>query len=446
MFTNFHTFRTRSLSFGEALEAHPMMLPATKAVMDRRAPGARAVDFAPLRELWEGLCGVIAADRATTVMPKCVEWTMPVEYAVVIRRSAGVTTAFAYCELAAALAKVRDLGDDFEVRKAMLEGWRAFEMRRQEANSVQEGFGCDESQSWLTMRDIEDQSGEEGLKRKMLAIAQLAGRLFESFGYTRKDIPNADPEEATGATIGGDIDRLLPTELALLGDDETADMQAMKILAAQATEIQMQGKEAKCRGPLVLVLDESGSMHDGENGYTARRSGKAYAGRNTWAKACAVALTRIAWSEDRPVVAVHFGSGTETQDVPKDDYRAMFEMARSFMSGGTNFGSALRTGLVEVGDLASKGFAGADIMLVTDGVDDDHAAHNAAIDAMDAQSIRLWTVAIGEQIPSNDPVHKRAERYTFATDRQLGDPDTATALAGGLSAAALGNDPDFTLN
>jgi len=442
MFTNLHSFRSRSLSFADALEAHPMMLAPTKQILNQRARGTKAVDFAPLSELWDSLRGEVL-QAPVSVMPKCVEWTLPVEYAVVLRRSAGVTTAFAYCELVTALAWVRDLKDDFEVRQAMVAGWRAFEARRQEANDVREGFGCDDSQSWLTMRDIEDQSGAAELKRKMVAIAKLAGRLFESFGYQRKDSLNDAPEEATGATTGGNLDRLLPTELALLGDDDTSDQQAMKILKAQATEIQMQGKESKSRGPLVLVIDESGSMHDGENGAVR---GTRYAGRNTWAKACAVALTRIAWSEDRPVVAVHFGMGTEVQEVPKDDYRAMFEMARSFMSGGTNFGSALRSGVAEVGDLASKGFAGADIMLITDGVDHDHAAHNVAIDAMDAQGIKLWTVAIGENIPDTDPVRKRAERYTFATDRQLSDSATATAIGEGLNDAAMGNPPDFTLN
>lgn len=443
MFSNIRTFRSQVLDFQSALETHPMMLEPTKKLLDQKQRGAKAADYAPLRELWDGLCGSHDPETVTTVMAKCVEWTMPPEYAIVIRRSAGVTTAFAYCELAASLLRVRDLTDDLEVRQAMVEGWRNFEKRRQEANEVEEGFGCNEAQSWLTMRDIEDHSGEADLKAKMIAIAKLAGRLFRSFGYQRKDHPNEDPEEAVGAVQGGDVDRLLPTELAMLADDDTADLQAMKILKKQATEIQMQGKESKSRGPLVMAIDESGSMHDGRVGYSGTQK---FAGRNTWAKACAVALTRIAWSEDRPVVAVHFGMGVEVQDVPKDDYRALFEMARSFLSGGTNFGSALTAGLKEVGDLASKGFAGADIVLITDGVDYDHAAHNRVIDAMDQQAVRLWTVAIGENIPKEDPVRKRAERYTYATDRQLGNPDTAVEIGEGLNQAAMGNPPDFTLN
>lgn len=446
MFNNIRTFTQRSLTYREALDEHPMMLEPTKLVMTHAQQTGEAALYAPLRELWGGLCGSVDPSQSSTVIPRCVDWTMPPEYAVVIRRSAGVTTAFAFCELAKSLMKVRDLNDDFEVRRAFLEGWKEFERRRQEANQVQEGFGCDDSQSWSTLRDIvDDKSDEDDLKRKMLAIAELAGRLYTSFSYQHKNQPNEDPEEAVGARQGGTIDRILPTELALLGDDETSDLQALKILKRQATELEMKGVEAKSRGPMVIAIDESGSMHDGDAGHF-NRSTKPYAGRNTWAKAAAVALTRIAWQENRAVVAVHFAYGTEVQSVPKDDYRAMFEMARSFLSGGTSLSAAMRTSLAQVGDLEAQGLAGADILLVTDGVEHDYAAQNRIIDEMDAKGVRLWTVAIGESCEPEHPIRKRAERYTFATDRQLGDSAASVDLAEGLNQAAMGNPPDFTLN
>jgi len=445
MFTNIRTFKARFLGFKAALERHPMILPATQEFMQTKTPRVKlAVDCKFLSELWHGLCGTIDPQHAKTVIPNCVDWTMPPEYAAVIRRSAGVTTAFAYCEIAKVLKSVQDLNDDFEVRQAMIEGWKEFEKRRQEANNVQEGFGCDESQSWLTLRDINDVKDADELKQKMIAIAKLAGRMYEKFGYQRKDQPNDDPEEAIGATTGGDIDRVLPTELAMLGDPDTADVQAMKILQDRATITQMKGREAKTRGPLVLVIDESGSMHDGDNGWGVTRN--KYAGRNTWAKAAAVALTRIAWSEDRAVVAVHFGNGTEVQPVPKDDHRALFEMARCFLGGGTNFGSALAQGREEVGDLAAQGHTGADIVLITDGEDHDHKAHTRQIDRMDADGIKLWTVAIGCDIRQDSPVRDRAERYTYASDDRLSNPNTATDLADGLNDAAMGNPPDYSLN
>ncbi len=445
---NIRTTLARRMSFEDALDLQPMILPVVKLFMEQRVlPQAKgravlAKNVPVLVELWDGLCGVQDYDGLRTCMAQCVDFTIPPEFVPVVRRSAAITTAFAFCEHVKQLLHVRDLDDDLEERAAMVRGWAEFEKRRQEANQVKEGFGCDESQSWQTLRDItDDKSKDPQLLTKITKIAELAGRMYEHFGYHRKDQKNDDPQEATGAKTGGDIERLLPTEIALLGDEDTADHQAMKILQDNAAIMQMEGVESKFRGPLVLVVDESGSMHDGQNGWNGTR---AFAGRNTWAKACCVALTRIAWSEDRAVVCVHFGNGTVVQPVPKDDYRAMFEMARHFLSGGTNFGSALSQGIREVGDLEKAGKEGADILLISDGEEPDWGTHNRQIDRMDAQGIQLWTVAIGDDFDPEAPVRKRAQRYTYATDRQLGDPNTATELAHGLDQAAKGNDP--TLN
>jgi len=431
-------------TFRQALNFNAMMQDPTKEFLQRREPRVtKALGSTYLPDLWGGIMGTADYDKCSTVLASCVDLTMPVDYMTIIRRVSGVVAAFAYCVLVKELTDTNvDLKDDFDVRQAMERGWKNFDQRAQEANNVKEGFGCDKSQSWQTLRDI---GTEPDVKAKMLAIAKLAGRMFESFGYHKKEHPNEDPEEVTGATTGLQLDRVLDSELALLADNDTEDMQAMKILQGRATITQMAGKEEKTRGPLVLALDESASMHDGGIGASwganGRRTGT-YAGRNTWAKACAVALTRIAWSENRPVRCVHFGYGTVVQEVPRDDTKALFEMARSFLSGGTSFGSALKQSREVVGDLEADGFAGADIVLITDGEDYDIEFHNREIDYMDRDDIKLWTVAIGEDIGADNPVRKRAERYTYAADRQLGNSHTATQLAAGLDKAAMATDPN----
>jgi hypothetical protein len=440
MFHNIRTFQRQRFSFAEALEFHQQVVEVCKQVMKTRFAKLKTPNqSAHLVELWEALQGIPDITGCQTKIPQCVDATIPPEYVPVIRGLGGVVAAFAFCELAKALTRVNDLDDDFEIRMAFVEGWAEFEQRRQQANLIQEGMGCDKSQSWLTLRDIEDKSGHGGLLKQILAISNLAGRMYEKFGYQRKDHPNDDPEEVKGAKLGGDIDRVLPTELAMLGDEELADMQAMKLLTDNAPVLEMEGRESKCRGPLVLCIDESGSMSDSH-------AAPAYHGRNTWAKAAAVALTRIAWQENRPVKVCHFGSGSEAQDVPKDDHRALFEMARSFLSGGTCFSVAFKRGRQLVGDLEAEGFKGADIVMITDGEDDDYDDYDKQIDEMHASGIKLWTVAIGEDIDRENPVRKRCERYTFAADSKLGNPNAASDLAQGLNQAAMGNEPDWGLN
>lgn len=429
-------------TFAQALNWNNMMKAPTKEFLQTRQPNVpRAIDSDYLAEIWGGLMGTVDVDDEITVMASCVDFTMPVQYAAIIRRSGGVTAAFAYCELVKQVQGVSKLKDDYEVRQAMARAWTEFENRVQEANNIQEGYGCDDSQSWLALREIGKSPKSQKLKDKMLAIAKLAGRMFKSFGYQRREHPNKDPEEVVGATTGPNLDRVLSSELALLADDDTEDAAAMKILEHKATITEMEGMEEKTRGPLVLCIDESGSMHDGDLGPRIWSGASMWNGRNTWAKACAVALTRIAWSENRPVRAVHFGNGTEVQDIPKDDMRALFEMARSFVSGGTSFGSALKRGRAVVGDLEADGFKGADIMLITDGEDGDYKSHNREIDHMDRDGVKLWTIAIGESISTDAPVRKRAEKYTYAADRELGRQSTAVKLAEGLDKAAMGNKP-----
>lgn len=441
-FRSFDYFRgqRKVLTFAEALNSHNMMKEPVKAYLEK-AGIRRAIDCDVLVELWDGLMGVVSEEDAKTCIPLCVDGTMPVHYTNIIRKRAGTAAAFAFCEITKVLTGLDDVTDDFEVRRVMKLAWLAFEKRDQEANTIQDGYGCGTGASWMTMRDIGTGPKSQRFMDKMMSIAALAGRMFESFGYHHKTHPNDSPEEVTGATTGSNIERIMSDEIALLGDDDLKESQTMKILEGKANIREMKGVEEKNRGPLVLVIDESGSMHDGDLGDHIWSGCKLWNGRNTWAKACAIALTRIAWSEDRPVRVVHFGDSTEVQEIPKDDHRALFEMSRCFLSGGTSFGTALKRGRKVVGDLAADGFEGADIVLITDGDDWDHKFHNREIDHMDAANIRLWTIAIGEALDANVPVVRRAEKYTYAPDRELGNYQTAIKLAQGLDKAALGNNP-----
>ncbi len=450
MDSNLRTFgyydqgRRKLPTFAQALNWNNMMKPPTKEFLVAHHPPntkTKAIESEYLTEVWGGLMGVIDVDDEVTVMPSSVDLTIPVKYVAIIRKAAGVTAAFAYCEIVKKLIGVQDLRDDIEVQAAMREAWEEFENRVREANDIQEGFGCDSTMSWLTLRDIGVTTSSEELKRKMLAIAKLAGRMHKSFAYQRKQTPNDNPEEVIGSTSGPQIDRVLSSELALLADPDTEDAAAMKILEHRAPITEMKGNESTCRGPLVILIDESGSMHDGDEQWGIQGGHARWNGRNTWAKACAVALVRVAWAEDRRVIVVHFGSGTQVQDIPKDDMRAMFEMARSFLSGGTAFGPALKRGRALVGDLEAEGHKGADLMLITDGEESDYDSHNREIDHMDRDGVRLWTIAIGMDIKKDAPVRTRAEKYTYAADRMLKRPDAAVQLAKGFDKAAMGNRP-----
>lgn len=408
------------LDFDEAVAAHKFMADAVQAY------AVKPRTDQPLREAWLALVGEWPDDQQSIIVD-AINWTIPPDIIPLMRWHDSVAAGFALGHFAAELAKV-NADNDFEVRAAARAAWDAFEQRRLEANEVEEGFGCDKSASWATMRAI---VGNVHLRaeQRVISIAQLAGRMFKVMRANMIATRTDDPEEVVEATVGGDPERLLPSELALLANPDSADQTAIKILERRALQYKYQGISTKGRGPMVLLIDESGSMHDEMTGYR---------GRNTWAKACAIALARIAWQEGRAVRSVHFGTSTVVRKLPKDDHAAMFEMSHSFLSGGTDFEVALKRGIGEVGNLKDEGLEGADIVIITDGEEPDHDAHNTMIDEMDAKGIRLWTVGIGVDISEHAPVRARAAKYVYANDAELAQRN-AERLALGLQGAAAQN-------
>jgi len=419
------TFKSTAYTYQEARRAHAMVERSVNEFVESGNEETTPAD------VWSALVG----SDVSGIVGEAIKWTVPAEIIPLLHRSDSLPAAFAFGSMLDALDCV-DVSNDLQVRQAIRQGWKSFEERRLQANHVEEGFGQDESMSWHTLRDIVEGAGGESIRDKMMWIAQLAGRMFDALEYSRKRVESEDPQEIKSTTIGGDVPRLLPSELAKMSNGRTADVTSMKVLKKQAQQFRMKGERSKSRGPLVIALDESGSMHDAVVG--AR-------GRNCWAKACAIALTRVAWNENRPVRVVHFAQGCVVQDIPRDDHDALWEMARSFLSGGTDFTSAFEKSREVVGDLESQGFKGADIVLVSDGVDRNHEGHDREIDRMDEDGVQLWTVAIGESIGPTAPVRARAEKYVFANDENLGDEELAGELARDLKRAALAK-PERGLN
>lgn len=428
---NFKTFghRTRkALTFDNAMRTILMVHRAAVNFTKRGNPTKRvmverkriAIDAVVA---WEALTDTGNGERLPD-LDSAIRVTMPSDVAVIVRRSWGTAAAYAFACIMEELAQVQNTSDDWELRQAMTKAWARFEERRQCANQVEEGYGYDESASWQTLRDI-DEMPEEA-KRRMLNIAKLAGRMFDALGYVQRSAPDDSPQNVEGATVGGHLERLVASEVGLLDDSEVADMQAMKVLKQQAVERKMTGVTSKTRGPLVLCIDESGSMHDGSMG-----------GRNTWAKACALALTRVAHAENREVVAVHFGTAVVPQPVPKGNDRAVFEMCRSFLSGGTDFTGALYASRDEVKDLEKRGYSGADVVMITDGQDGRTSTQLEVLDVYKKEGVRLWTVAVGEPVPADAPIRSEAERYTYVRDKDTLDSDVAADAMVGLKQAAL---------
>lgn len=426
------TFGKKVDDFDTAMKLHPVV----KIIADKFVRG-NPDRFAIMKELWDGLTDQLKNEDKNAIADM-VDLTTPPTFIPLMRRSDSIFAAYAFACIGLEIERLteKDCTNDLILRPHFEQAWRMFHKRLLEANTVEEGFGCGDGPSWHTLRDIDNTPDAGDWKDRTMEIAKLAGKMFDSFNYIAKRVRSDDPMEVESVKTGKELERLLPEELALMTVPDTEDMQTMKVIKGEALQRKMKGTKTQSRGPIVMLIDESGSMFESRDYHTRRYK----RGRNTWAKACAVALARVAWHENREVIAVHFGNGSVTQLLPKDDTKALFEMARSFMSGGTSFGGALHAGRACVKDLESRGFKGADIVLISDGDEPNWASHNAILDELDKEGVDLWTIAIGLSFAVDAPTRKRAKKYVEAKDSMLGNDATATALVDGLQDAAKNNE------
>jgi uncharacterized protein with von Willebrand factor type A (vWA) domain len=90
-------------------------------------------------------------------------------------------------------------------------------------------------------------------------IAEHAGRMIRlGKGFQqRKSVHGMD--DMVGVTLGNDVSRLLPSELALL-DTPMEDDLLRRIVENQAMVLDYRGIESSKQGPVMVFVDESGSM------------------------------------------------------------------------------------------------------------------------------------------------------------------------------------------
>jgi uncharacterized protein with von Willebrand factor type A (vWA) domain len=156
-------------------------------------------------------------------------------------------------------------------------------------------------------------------------IVELAGRYrrFAQSQQRKKVLHGRD--DVVGVVLDGDPGRLLPHELVQL-DDPDLELDAMRRLVERQSQCRdFRGIEGKARGPICVVVDESGSM-----------SGEPIAN----AKAIALALAWVARHQKRWVCLVGFSGGSEGTYLAlppgKWDQEKLLEWLCHFYGGGTD--------------------------------------------------------------------------------------------------------------
>ncbi len=193
--------------------------------------------------------------------------------------------------------------------------------------------------------------------RRLGELARLVGRLKQEARALRRRTLDRGVAETYDVERGGDIGRLVPSELVALTHPALARDFRRRLLEGELLQYRLRDDEQKGKGPMVVCIDVSSSM-EGE--------------KELWAKAVSLTLMDIARRQRRLFRAVLFASGAETLKVLdlnrarryQPELPKVLEMAEYFPGGGTDFQAPLDAAVALIEERKLKR---ADIVIITDG-------------------------------------------------------------------------------
>lgn len=252
--------------------------------------------------------------------------------------------------------------------------------KRLEALGLDTGILFDLSKGNLTAQDIRQferwakyLAEDEGAR----ALCDLLGKIrqinlsetierVKSVASVKVRLPEINSrEEIVGIRLGRDIEHVLPSELALLGDPDTAVLFDLKYVESGLMCFDMQGiqnihrhveteeersvKEAEKQGPMVICIDTSGSM----NGMP-----------ETVAKAVALFLSAKARQQQRRCYLINFSTDIDTLDLGADlGMEALLRFLKMSFHGGTDVAPAMEHAL---DTMEKDAYRNADLLVISD--------------------------------------------------------------------------------
>src|SRR5262249_11546633 len=200
-----------------------------------------------------------------------------------------------------------DTDDDERDRAIRLAARRGMAEALDEAEAVQSaiaafGGGCSTSDGGSrTSRGVTRREKNELAMRVMRSprlklIAEMCGRFTRIAMSVQKTRVNHPPSEITSITNGKDLAHLLPSEVALLSDPDLEDLFYLKFAERRLLQYELEGRESEGRGPIILALDESGSMSETLGGVV----------KEAWSKSVMLGLLAIARRQKRDLAVIHF--------------------------------------------------------------------------------------------------------------------------------------------
>jgi uncharacterized protein with von Willebrand factor type A (vWA) domain len=224
--------------------------------------------------------------------------------------------------------------------------------------------GTDEGQGGEVDRAAAVAAARAALRNPAVrAVLRRLGELLPAMRSARRARRAVErtPAETVGVTLGGDPSRLVPSELAALRHPVLRRAALVRLVEGRATVWDRRDRPRADRGPVVVSVDESGSMGDPTS----------LASELVAAKAIALAVATLAAAEGRPCVLTSFGTGAEWRAIASDrrgrfDPRALSDWLARAYGGGTDAIGPLSRSLAEAERLAVAGHRCAHL-IISDG-------------------------------------------------------------------------------
>ena len=185
--------------------------------------------------------------------------------------------------------------------------------------------------------------------KKIKEIAEWAGR-FKQIARSKQKVKHKESIERSGISMGNEVERILPMELSMQSFPSAKLDFLRRFAEGQVMLYDKKGKDSLGKGPIILCLDQSGSMKE----------------LDIQSKGFTIAMMAIAKKQKRDFAYIPFSQIAKVHLFKKGkiSVKEMTEIAESFKNGGTNFYHPLKKALNLI--IESR-FKDADIIFVTDG-------------------------------------------------------------------------------
>lgn len=242
---------------------------------------------------------------------------------------------------------------------------------------------------------------------KLRELARLAGRIRQIASAQRRNRVRRVPEEIGDVEQGGDLSRLLPSELVRLVHPRLRRAALRSLLENEALSYGVRGNDSLGGGPMVVCLDKSGSMEGASD---------------TWATAVALALLDQAQQEKRTFALLGFDTAVKSEVTIRPGENLPLSALFEGCDGGTDIDHVIGRALDLI--VASPDLGRADIVLLTDGASDPIRADQLRERAL-ARGVSIIGIGIGVDASTLTPW---CAPVTSTRDLATLDAHTATTL------------------